>query len=459
MKGWSDVSFMLCGCVICSSLRHGMVMSTFTTTVTDSTSTSQDTTLSDGNKSLSAALTSGTSTHSTVTMTSSSAVMMTGTTPRPVSTTSMTLLDNNNATVALTGTMTLNMTTMTPWMNSSDDTLRGAFVAAEVAAIFCSVLGFTGNIFTLLTIVITPKLRGNANNLFVCNLSAADALFCAVILPFNASVLHAGSWLWDDTFCSWFAASKHTVFGIAVFSLCTIAVNRFVNVVYPEHKDRIYTRSKIAAMLVSCWLAPVVLNIPAIFKAWGEYSFRRKIRSCTYGSDDTTDTDSHGVVIYASFLAVPVVLMVVSYCSIGIVLYKSRRRMQRHRPPSGESLSRDQQGRQLTLSMLAICVLFILCVGPNTLVGIADPKMNCRTCHVITPLFTWVQISLNPVVYTMTNAQFQQAYKHLLRRIFGCHDCQSCRDCCGRHCCLRTSSTDSSSPTNQVNIVINETST
>lgn len=375
--------------------------------------------------------------------------------------TSMALVDDKNASVTSTETVTSNTTAIAPRTNTSGFTEvpHGAFVAAEVAAILCSVLGSAGNIFTLVTIIITPKLRENANNLFVCNLSAADTLFCAIILPVKASVLHLRRWIWNDTFCIWFAASEHTIFGIAVFSLCTIAVNRFVNVVYPQHKDRLYTRRKIAAMLVLCWLSPVILNIPAVFEAWGEYSFHEEILSCTFGRDNTMDTDTHGVVIYASFLAVPVLLMAGSYCSIGIVFYKSRRRVLKHRPPSDNHWLRDAQGRQLTLSMLITCVLFIICVGPNTVVGVVDPNMSCRVCHVITPLFAWVQFSLNPVVYTITNAQFQDAYKRLLRLVFTCPGCGTCGDCCEHQCCVMMSSTARAAETSQVNIEVMESST
>ena len=297
-----------------------------------------------------------------------------------------------------------------------------AVVVPEVVAILCSILGTAGNVLTVFTILVSPKLKRNPSYIFICNLSISDAIFCVFALPLQAVIYHNRAWMWSEQFCKWLASLKYAIFGTALMTLCAIALNRFISVVHPLQKQMLYTMPKIVAMLLVCWLLPAFISLLAVMNIWGEFAFQPCALSCSFGQHIDPNTKSHRIIVFATGLFIPILFMSFCYTRVCMVVYQSQKKIEhwsRHgsggpNDQDGNRTSSSNSGLQLTRSMIIIFAVFTLGIAPYYLLAMFDPGITCQNCYLLLPMLSWIQVSLNPLIYTLTNSQFKAAYKRLL---------------------------------------------
>lgn len=282
------------------------------------------------------------------------------------------------------------------------------FYAATAATVLLALVGAFGNILTVVAIW-KSNLRKNINSILICNLSFADALYCTFLLPLQATAFFKRDWVIGEALCELHASMRLWLIGVNMCLLSCIAFYRFLNVVHPQTHTCLSLRPWFATAVLICWLMPLCFVFTPLVNAWGSYEFIADILQCTFSPGGSV---SHKITVITLGYVIPCLFISVCYSRIGCVVFNSRKRSAR-----GSIYRRQRAKREsfrLTAMMVLIFLGFLFGTTPYFLINILDRKLTLPAAHIWFPVLAWVMYSLTPVIYTIMDAKFQEAYRRLL---------------------------------------------
>lgn len=278
------------------------------------------------------------------------------------------------------------------------------------------VTGVTGNLLVFLAVKTSKKLQ-TISNVFVVNLSTVNLLFVVGVLPFHIYTnLNKQSGL-NPTVCKIIGLADYTLTGTAILTITLIAYNRYRLVGdYHEYRKH-FSPKRVGVMLAVIWLLPMLCLLPPLLEVWGKFGYVEQLSTCNLHEDDK---------FFKDFLLVlrttmPSLLIVYYYMCICRTSKASRSRLKKPVltiPSKRDSVNsqRVRNERHMTKMMLTIICVFVLSYFPCTITTLIDlhsplPKLY----HLICRLCIYFSSAINPVIYGLMNAQFNQAYRNLIR--------------------------------------------
>ena len=117
--------------------------------------------------------------------------------------------------------------------------------AIVMASIF-TVVGFFGNLFTIIALLRNSKIRGQAMTKFIISLAVSDLLFCCISTPSIGYGIYAKDFLSENN-CSYFYFVVVGNYAVSVYNLVLITVHNYVAICYNSkyHKVNIQCKSSI----------------------------------------------------------------------------------------------------------------------------------------------------------------------------------------------------------------------
>ncbi|XP_060588846.1 G-protein coupled receptor moody-like [Ruditapes philippinarum] len=275
----------------------------------------------------------------------------------------------------------------------------------EACVIVLCILGSFGNLVTVLAILFS-SLRYSVNCILIGSQSLAGFLYCSLILSMQTVIFHRHSHKVPENFCSAAGGIRYTLVGVIMLHLSVIALYRFLNVVYINKYRYMSELRQLSIAMSVCWLLPLVFTIPPTFRVWGGFHFQSSILACTF--DKSTDQSNRIATVTAGFI-VPCLFIIYCYARIGCAAYKSFKRMSRWK-------GNTPQGKALRLSAMMLCIFFIFFLGtfPYFVLNVSDKEFKYPIHHIWTTMLGWLLYCLNPVVYTLMDTNFRNAYKKIL---------------------------------------------
>ncbi|CAB4003420.1 octopamine receptor beta-1R-like [Paramuricea clavata] len=140
-------------------------------------------------------------------------------------------------------------------MNDMEVNLLISFASVQV------IVGSTANFFVIILFVTRRELRRKNSDLLILHVALADFISLTTFLPWNIYLTNLGRGEYSEyytslnTFCLFLS-------GTAVL---TVAVDKFVAVVYPLRYATFITRSKTLLMITGSWLVAIALVIAHFF--------------------------------------------------------------------------------------------------------------------------------------------------------------------------------------------------
>ncbi|XP_046382007.1 G-protein coupled receptor moody-like [Haliotis rufescens] len=288
------------------------------------------------------------------------------------------------------------------------------FISAEVLTILFALVGFVGNLLTVFAIL-TSNLKTNLNSILIGNLSFAQVIYCSLILPLQALIYHYRNWILPSDLCVLHAAVRFWLIGVNMMLLSAIALYRFLHIVHPTIYSKFSSRGPFLAVVVICWVFSLYFCITPIIGLWGSFSFQEAILQCTF---TTSANKSHKITTVTLGFVIPCIFICFCYARIGCMAYFSRKRVTRTASQYRRQKAQKDSLR-LTGMMLFIFCGFLLGTTPYFVSNILDPKMKHPLAHIWAPFMAWLLYCMNPVIYTVMDRNFQNAY----RRLLTCHVC------------------------------------
>ncbi|KAL4624027.1 5-hydroxytryptamine receptor 1B-like [Arapaima gigas] len=318
------------------------------------------------------------------------------------------------------------------------------------------------NAFVIATISQSRKLHTPAN-LLIASLAVTDLLVSVVVMPVWVLYTVSRTWTLGQVLCDIWLSSDITCCTASILHLCVIALDRYWAITDAVGYAKKRTKRRAAAMICTAWVIAVSISLPPLF--WRRVK-AEEVTTCSVNTDHIFYT------IYSTFGAfyIPTLLLIALY---GKIYVEARKRILKKSPrkagkrltsahlitnsPGSESSTgplncRAHEGsagdsgspahtwqvkvavsdslldkkkisaareRKATKTLGIILGAYIVCWLPFFIYTLMVPICTTCTFHPeLFDFFTWLgylNSLINPIIYTMSNDDFKQAFHKLVR--------------------------------------------
>ncbi|XP_062293390.1 5-hydroxytryptamine receptor 1B-like [Scomber scombrus] len=317
------------------------------------------------------------------------------------------------------------------------------------------------NAFVIATIYQSRKLHTPANFL-IASLAVTDLLVSILVMPISALYTVSQTWTLGQVVCDIWLSSDITVCTASILHLCVIALDRYWAITDAVEYSKKRTPGRAAGMIATAWVIAISISLPPFF--WRQVK-AEEVTTCNVNTDHIFYT------IYSTFGAfyIPTLLLIALY---GRIYVEARKRIlkQSHNktgkrltsahlvtnsPGSVASTTSLNYGtndtsscdttsspnlsqvkvtvsdallekkrisaareRKATKTLGIILGAYIICWLPFFIYTLLVPV--CESCFYpeLFDIFTWLgylNSLINPIIYTMSNEDFKQAFHKLIR--------------------------------------------
>ncbi|XP_016062780.1 PREDICTED: 5-hydroxytryptamine receptor 1B [Miniopterus natalensis] len=319
------------------------------------------------------------------------------------------------------------------------------------------------NAFVIATVYRTRKLHTPANYL-IASLAVTDLLVSILVMPISTMYTVAGRWTLGQVVCDLWLSSDITCCTASILHLCVIALDRYWAITDAVDYSAKRTPRRAAVMIVLVWVFSISISLPPFF--WRQAKAEEEVSTCVVNTDHILYT------VYSTVGAFyfPTLLLTALY---GRIYVEARSRILKQTPnQTGKRLTRAQlitdspgstssvtsinsrapdvpsesgspvyvnqvkvrvsdallekkklmaaRERKATKTLGIILGAFIVCWLPFFIISLVMPicKGACWFHLAIFDFFTWLgylNSLINPIIYTMYNEDFKQAFHKLIR--------------------------------------------
>ena len=229
-----------------------------------------------------------------------------------------------NSTTAATNVV-LTRATLAP------DVPQSLITAGAVIIIIVACIGILGNTLVIAAVFLHKKLR-SVHNVFVVNLAVADLVVNIFIEPFLiVGSLDRGPFFYKHySLCEAIAAMVVISCVTSIFSIASIAVERYVFICHNAKHGTLYNKITLPFIVGGVWLYALLVDLPNFkFIGWGGHSFNPEILACAFDYAKANESGYNYFIFVFGFL-IAVIALFFCYIRIYVFVRKSRTRMQAH---------------------------------------------------------------------------------------------------------------------------------
>ncbi|XP_061628646.1 D(4) dopamine receptor-like isoform X2 [Phyllopteryx taeniolatus] len=349
---------------------------------------------------------------------------------------------------------------------------QGHNVAALVLGVLLIVVIVGGNALVCVS-VLTEKALKTTTNYFIVSLAVSDLLLAVLVLPlFVYSEFQDGVWTLSTGVCDGLMSMDVMLCTASIFNLCAISVDRFIAVLIPLNYNRKHVDMRQSVLLSATWVlalavaSPVMLGVNEVagrrpgecklenadyvlyssvcsffipcpvmlllycgmfrgLRRWEE-ARKAKLRSSIQACRKLREANAAAAASLPPLAGLPPLLPPVIEREADAGPTASFAQMKFTPEPRRRSRAKINSRERKAMKVLPVVVgVFLLCWTPFFVLHIV--RARCRTCDIppaAMSVATWlgyVNSALNPVIYTVFNAEFRRFFKNFLRRC--CHLC------------------------------------
>lgn len=294
-----------------------------------------------------------------------------------------------------------------------------------------------GNILVCTAVITDRRLKRFKNNYFIVSLAVADLLVSLVVMTFAMVNDIQQKWIFGGVFCRIWISFDVMCSTASILNLCVISFDRYKHIQNAMYYDMWMTTRKALTFIASVWFLSALISFLPIQLGWHQGSV---YDNGSIGSDEECIIKLN--FIYAivsstiSFYA-PCLVMMVLYFRLFLfarshaISIKSQnlpaisspedRRSNMSNGSNRNSLRTSDHKAAFTLGV--ITGVFLGCWLPFFIINpinAYDPTLVHPNLFVVSTWLGYVNSCLNPIIYSIFNTEFREAFKRIL-----CH-----RTCC-----------------------------
>jgi len=299
-------------------------------------------------------------------------------------------------------------------------------VIKATSYIVMMLLSLLGNA-AVIAIVAKNKHMRTTTNYLIANMAVSDMLLSAFAVPRELTQIFVGyqGWLIDGlsgaTLCKVVYFVQEISTAVSIQSIVVITLDRYTGVVQPFRKPFI-TPKRLKFVIALIWL--ISMGLHGIYFYIARLQRVNGISICSFSFEPAFDNLQalriHFTILSVFLIAIPLAIVTVLYS----LIFRALRRQKPIWKGCSSSLmkSRRKENTKITKKILAIILLFVICIFPVDIIGFLffflwDKEIPCGMDQLsfAAKFIFYSNASLNPCIYVLLNGRYRRALRHLLK--------------------------------------------
>nr|XP_045584703.1 somatostatin receptor type 5-like [Procambarus clarkii] len=293
-----------------------------------------------------------------------------------------------------------------------------------------AIVGTIGNFLAVLSLMLSKKLRQSPSTTFMVNLPACLLPVCMIGMPMFGGGCLQVHYHGRVTYPEWLTLVAYTLgltlSQVHLHTICALALNRLLAVMYPALYKRIMQRRNVTIYMIVLWLYSALLWVPLSFGVFGQLVFEEKELMVSLKKDSNCKASRARRAVHVFFTYVlPILFTSGCYILMYIRLRHSPQgKKMRVRRKSVSEAAEDrtlrQWDEQVTRTILVIFLVLLTCSVPHIVIHVLNLYDTLPTAWLLFHVVFWLQFCLDPIVYMLMSQQYREASGHCLRTILSC---------------------------------------
>uniref|UniRef100_A0A670IEN4 G-protein coupled receptors family 1 profile domain-containing protein n=1 Tax=Podarcis muralis TaxID=64176 RepID=A0A670IEN4_PODMU len=294
------------------------------------------------------------------------------------------------------------------------------------------IIGMVGNCL-LVHVILRVKKMHNVTNFLIGNLALSDVAMCTTCVPLTlAYIFEPRGWIFGSAMCYFVYFMQPVTVYISIFTLATIAVDRYIVIMHPLRR-RISLQLS-AYMVLFIWILSCCLALPAMAHTYYVELHQQGVILCEeFWGEQERQRQAYALCLLLITYLFPLLAILISYFKIFLKL--------KNRVVPGcvtqTQADWDRARRKRTFCLLVmVVVVFGVCWLPlHTFNLIRDININAidpyyfSLVQLVCHWFAMSSACYNPFIYAWLHDSFREETLHIKSvsvKVCGCRNFTSC---------------------------------
>ena len=338
--------------------------------------------------------------------------------------------------------LSLNISNVTDDAANSDDAPSGGggdsdadFARRIVGAIFLVIIiicAVVGNSLVCIAVMTQRSLRRSSNFFFV-SLACSDLLVALSVMTFAGINDVKQRWIFGEIFCDIWISLDVMCCTASILNITAISFDRYLHIWKPYDYSRLMSPCRTVLVIVGVWLLSALISFLPIQLGVHRNSAYEPVRGVCIIDFNPIYAATSSIV---SFF-IPCIVMIIMFAKMYQLAQRHVKSIRKQRMSfpagvgGGGSASHKSSGdNKASITLGVIMGVFLFCWFPFFTVNVITPFVTLPAdVFVVVTWFGYINSMANPIIYTIFNKEFRNAFKKLLciEKCCGQYDSLCCR--------------------------------
>ncbi|XP_052771864.1 dopamine receptor 1-like isoform X1 [Mya arenaria] len=327
-------------------------------------------------------------------------------------------------------TMISTTTSLTPFNESDGKNVTDDSGTSETSNAYKAVIGtflcltiflsLAGNTLVCIAVFTDRRLK-RLNNMFIVSLAVADLWVSLMVMTFATVNDITGKWMLGPIYCKIWISSDIMGSTASILNLCVISLDRYIHIRDPLKYTRLMNWKKVVIAITLVWTISIILSFIPIHMDWHRTANMKDSimppEQCYLEISGTYAVVSSTISFY-----IPCIVMLALYCKLYMYAREQVRCINSTLVHNqiGDSRNSGQASRlsdhKAAVTLGVIMGVFLFCWLPFFILNLYEAYAK-NTPIIVFQILTWLgyfNSCLNPIIYSIFNSEFRNAFKRIL---------------------------------------------